>query len=85
MDEDGFTLVTRGGAYGQTMGGGVGVATKRFVETGEASASAKRQRKKKKEKEKEGFYAFQKHEQKRQRKSVLMSHDIFVDVLCRAY
>lgn len=86
VDEDGFTLVTRGGAYGQTIGGGIGVATKRFVETGEASASAKRQRKKKKEKkEKEGFYAFQKHEQKRQRKSVLMSHDIFVDVLCRAY
>ena len=40
---------------------------------------------KKEKKEKEGFYAFQKHEQKRQRKSVLMSHDIFVDVLCRAY
>ncbi|KAJ7031605.1 ribosomal RNA-processing protein 7-domain-containing protein [Mycena alexandri] len=24
VDEDGFTLVTRGGAYGQTLGGGVG-------------------------------------------------------------
>lgn len=69
VDEDGFTLVTRGGAYGQTVGGGVGVASKRFQETGEASASTKRQRKKKKEKkEKEDFYAFQKHERKRQRK-----------------
>lgn len=69
VDEDGFTLVTRGGAYGQTVGGGVGVASKKFLETGDASASAKRLRKKKKEKkEKEGFYSFQKHEQKRQRK-----------------
>ncbi|THH07175.1 hypothetical protein EW145_g3568 [Phellinidium pouzarii] len=62
VDEDGFTLVTRGGAYGQTLGGGVGVSTKRFQETGQAS-----QRRKKKERaEKGGFYAFQKHERKRQ-------------------
>ncbi|KDQ64126.1 hypothetical protein JAAARDRAFT_117991 [Jaapia argillacea MUCL 33604] len=62
VDEDGFTLVTRGGAYGQTVGGGVGVASKKFQETGETS---KRKRKKKEAKEKETFYAFQKHEKNR--------------------
>ncbi|TFK46895.1 hypothetical protein OE88DRAFT_1637259, partial [Heliocybe sulcata] len=62
VDEDGFTLVTRGGAYGQTLGGGVGVASKRFQETGEVS---KRKRKKKEPKEKEDFYAFQRREKKR--------------------
>jgi hypothetical protein len=30
IDADGFTLVTRGGAYGQTRGGGVGVARRAF-------------------------------------------------------
>ncbi|KAL5529943.1 hypothetical protein ACEPAF_6200 [Sanghuangporus sanghuang] len=60
VDEDGFTLVTRGGAYGKTLGGGVSVATKQFQETGETAT------KKKKKAEKEGFYAFQKHEKKRQ-------------------
>ncbi|EPQ58938.1 hypothetical protein GLOTRDRAFT_69978 [Gloeophyllum trabeum ATCC 11539] len=62
VDEDGFTLVTRGGAYGQTLGGGVGVASKRFQETGQVS---KRKRKKKDPKEKEDFYAFQRREKKR--------------------
>lgn len=63
VDADGFTLVTRGGAYGQTVGGGVGVASKRFQQTGTAS---KRSRKNKKEpKEKDSFYAFQIHEKKR--------------------
>ncbi|KAL5527863.1 hypothetical protein ACEPAG_6664 [Sanghuangporus baumii] len=60
VDEDGFTLVTRGGAYGKTLGGGVAVATKQFQETWETST------KKKKKAEKEGFYAFQRHEKKRQ-------------------
>ncbi|KAJ6588503.1 ribosomal RNA-processing protein 7-domain-containing protein [Mycena capillaripes] len=61
VDEDGFTLVTRGGAYGQTLGGGVAVASKQFQETGET-----RTRNKKKEpKEKAAFYAFQKAEQQR--------------------
>lgn len=59
VDEDGFTLVTRGGAYGKTLGGGVGVASKKF----DASATEK---KKKKKKEKERFYTFQLREQKRQ-------------------
>ncbi|KAJ7757063.1 ribosomal RNA-processing protein 7-domain-containing protein [Mycena metata] len=61
VDEDGFTLVTRGGAYGQTLGGGVGVASKKFQESGET-----RTRNKKKEPlQKAGFYAFQKAEKQR--------------------
>ncbi|KIJ59181.1 hypothetical protein HYDPIDRAFT_177909 [Hydnomerulius pinastri MD-312] len=64
IDEDGFTLVTRGGAYGQTLGGGVGVANKRFQATGRTGS-----RKKKEPKEKETFYAFQKAE--KQRKAVM--------------
>ncbi|RDX53727.1 hypothetical protein OH76DRAFT_1342175 [Lentinus brumalis] len=69
VDEDGFTLVTRGGAYGKTLGGGVGVASKQFVnEHGEGAGTGggKRHRKKKTEKkEKDAFYAFQIHEKKR--------------------
>ncbi|KAL0576961.1 hypothetical protein V5O48_005032 [Marasmius crinis-equi] len=63
VDEDGFTLVTRGGAYGQTLGGGVAVATKKFQETGEASERNAGRPKKKKEKS--NFYAFQKAEKQR--------------------
>ncbi|KAF8426113.1 hypothetical protein L210DRAFT_3566571 [Boletus edulis BED1] len=33
VDDDGVTLVTRGGTYGQTLGGGVGVASKAFEKT----------------------------------------------------
>jgi len=62
VDEDGFTLVTRGGAYGQTLGGGVAVASKKFQETGETSSNRKR---KKQPKEKPAFYAFQKAEKQR--------------------
>ena len=61
VDEDGFTLVTRGGAYGQTLGGGIGVASKRFQRSGETT----RNRNVKKKKEKEGFYAFHKAEKQR--------------------
>ncbi|KAF8806163.1 hypothetical protein BYT27DRAFT_7168477 [Phlegmacium glaucopus] len=61
VDEDGFTLVTRGGAYGQTLGGGVSVASKRFQRSGETT----RNRGSKEKKEKEGFYAFQKAEKQR--------------------
>jgi len=61
VDEDGFTLVTRGGAYGQTLGGGVGVASKKFQESGETRA----RNKKKEPKQKAGFYAFQKAEKQR--------------------
>ncbi|KAG0698903.1 ribosomal RNA-processing protein 7-domain-containing protein [Suillus ampliporus] len=65
VDEDGFTLVTRGGAYGQTLGGGVGVASKKFMLTGKTGS----RRKKEKTKEKDVFYAFQKAE--KQRKAML--------------
>ncbi|KAJ3561808.1 hypothetical protein NP233_g9971 [Leucocoprinus birnbaumii] len=61
VDEDGFTLVTRGGAYGQTLGGGVSVASKKFQQTGETRT----RNNKKEKKEKEGFYAFQKAEKQR--------------------
>ena len=57
VDEDGFTLVTRGGAYGQTMGGGVGVASKKFMK--EIKGDGSKRKKKKKTASKEGFYAFQ--------------------------
>lgn len=67
VDEDGFTLVKRGGAYGQTLGGGVHIATKKFQETGETRA----RNKKKEKKEKEGFYAFQKAE--KQRKGLIIN------------
>lgn len=60
VDSDGFTLVVRGGAYGQTLGGGVGVASKRFQRSGETSRHRKKEKK-----EKEGFYAFQKAEKQR--------------------
>ena len=62
VDGDGFTLVTRGGAYGKTLGGGVGVASKRFQRSGE---TARNRGLKKDKKEKEGFYGFQKAEKQR--------------------
>ena len=58
VDEDGFTLVTRGGAYGKTLGGGVAVADKKFV----AEVSKGKRAKKK---EKDAFYTFQLHEKRR--------------------
>jgi len=62
VDEDGFTLVTRGGAYGKTLGGGVAVADKKFV--AEVS-KGKRNKKSKGKKEKDAFYTFQLHEKRR--------------------
>ncbi|KZP21556.1 hypothetical protein FIBSPDRAFT_919531 [Athelia psychrophila] len=67
VDEEGFTLVTRGGAYGKTLGGGVGVASKNFDPT--RGGGLNRGRKKKEGKEKEAFYAFQKAE--KQRKEIM--------------
>ncbi|TCD61962.1 Ribosomal RNA-processing protein 7 [Steccherinum ochraceum] len=64
VDDDGFTLVTRGGAYGQTVGGGVGVASKKF-QSEVRQGNGKRHRSKKDPQEKEAFYAFQIHEKKR--------------------
>jgi ribosomal RNA-processing protein 7 len=62
VDDEGFTLVTRGGAYGQTLGGGVSVASKRFQRSGETTRNKNL---KKEKKEKEGFYAFHKAEKQR--------------------
>lgn len=60
VDEDGFTLVTRGGAYGQTLGGGVGVASKKFMQEMKNGG----RKRKKKTTSKEGFYAFQVREKR---------------------
>lgn len=68
VDEDGFTLVTRGGAYGQTLGGGVGVASKKFMLTGKTAG-----RKRKEKLEKEAFYAFQKAEKQREGECEVLS------------
>jgi ribosomal RNA-processing protein 7 len=70
VDEDGFTLVTRGGAYGKAIGGGVGVTTKKFMlkhSKGNRAAplGSGRKRKYTDSKEKDAFYAFQIHEKKR--------------------
>lgn len=62
VDEDGFTLVTRGGAYGKTLGGGVAVVSKRFAEEQDGMRAKK---KKKISQGKDGFYGFQVHEKKR--------------------
>ena len=62
VDEDGFTQVTRGGAYGTTLGGGVGVASKQFMKD---MTSGKQSKKKNKKHEKDNFYRFQIHEKKR--------------------
>ncbi|KAI6005464.1 ribosomal RNA-processing protein 7-domain-containing protein [Pisolithus albus] len=61
VDEDGFTMVVRGGAYGKTLGGGVSVASKQFQSTGKTG-----NKKKKEPREKMSFYAFQKAEKQRQ-------------------
>jgi ribosomal RNA-processing protein 7 len=80
VDEDGFTLVTRGGAYGQTVGGGVGVASRQFQDTvakrgvgavqgSGAEGRRGKGRKKREGKEKEKFYKFQVHEERRNSKA----------------
>lgn len=66
VDEDGFTLVTKGGAYGQTLGGGIGVLSRRVAEKLKDGGGVLEGKGGKKKKEKEGFYAFQVHEKKRQ-------------------
>ncbi|KAN0126561.1 gastric cancer antigen zg14 [Russula decolorans] len=69
VDEDGFTLVVRGGAYGQAVGGGVGVASRKFMDEHAKDTHGKESRSKRRRhkegKEKDAFYAFQIHEKKR--------------------
>jgi ribosomal RNA-processing protein 7 len=83
VDEDGFTLVTRGGAYGQTVGGGVGVASKKFqdlvgkkgvsaVQGSGAEGRRGKGRKKREGKEKDKFYKFQVHEERRNGRFILV-------------
>jgi hypothetical protein len=78
VDEDGFTLVTRGGAYGQTLGGGVGVASRKFMLTGKTGS----RRKKDKKKEKDVFYAFQKAEKQRKGECEVVCHEDIDSCAC---
>ena len=76
VDEDGFTLVVRGGKFGRTAGkgsAGVGVASRRFVldskKAGgdvDAREGLDRGKKRKGGLELDGFYRFQRNERKRQ-------------------
>ena len=76
VDEDGFTLVVRGGAYGQAVGGGVGVASRKFMDEyakGTRRKESETKRKRHREgKEKDAFYAFQIHEKKRDGSSLFL-------------
>lgn len=76
VDEDGFTLVVRGGAYGQAVGGGVGVASRKFMDEHTKGIHGKESRSKRKRhkegKEKDAFYAFQIHEKKRNGSSLFL-------------
>ncbi|CAE6427822.1 hypothetical protein ACGC1H_000749 [Rhizoctonia solani] len=68
IDEDGFELVTRGGAYGKTVGGGVGVASKKFelaAKRGDLAAVKKKKKGRDKSKDLEGLYAHGQREKKR--------------------
>jgi ribosomal RNA-processing protein 7 len=70
VDAEGFTLVTRGGAYGNTLGGGVAVASKKF-QLDAATGKSQEPESKKKKKEKPDFYTFQIREQKRKGPNIL--------------
>ncbi|CCO26433.1 hypothetical protein BN14_00457 [Rhizoctonia solani AG-1 IB] len=68
IDDDGFELVTRGGAYGKTVGGGVGVASKKFelaAKSGGLAAGKKKKKGRDKSKDLEGLYAHEQREKKR--------------------
>ncbi|KAG8702158.1 Ribosomal RNA-processing protein 7 [Ceratobasidium sp. 395] len=68
VDEDGFELVTRGGAYGKTVGGGVGVASKQFelaAKRGDLAAGKRKKKGRDKSKDLEGLYSHEQREKKR--------------------
>lgn len=65
VDEDGFTLVTRGGAYGATLGGGAAVASRKFQLEANSGTVGEVEKRKRKKKEKPDFYTFQIREKKR--------------------
>ena len=78
VDEDGFTLVVRGGAYGQAVGGGVGVASRKFMDERVKGKDGKGMPKRHKEgEEKSAFYSFQIHEKKRNGASLLILRFFF--------
>lgn len=79
VDEDGFTLVTRGGAYGQTLGGGVGVASKKFMEEVKGGGT----KSKKKTASKEGFYSFRTREKRIQGLEALSLFQCIADSIHR--
>lgn len=83
VDDDGFTLVTRGGAYGKNLGGGVGVASKKFEESG--GAEVNNGRRKKEGKLKEGFYGFQKAEKQRKREFPFFVRALRIESLTAFY
>ena len=73
VDEDGFTLVTRGGAYGATLGGGAPVASRKFQLAANRGAINDAEKQKRKKKEKPDFYTFQIREKKRKGEVLEMS------------
>ena len=83
VDEDGFTLVVRGGAYGQAVGGGVGVASRKFMDEhvkGVHGKESRSKRKRHKEGKKAAFYAFQIHEKKRN--GAYLTHFLVISLFC---
>lgn len=81
VDEDGFTLVVRGGRFGRTAGKGdegVAVASKRFMRDTkkgldlDAREGEARGKKRKNQLELSGFYRFQVNEQKKQGSSFFL-------------
>lgn len=65
VDDDGFTLVTRGGAYGATLGGGAAITSRKFQLDANSGVINEDERRKRKKKEKPDFYTFQIREKKR--------------------
>ena len=63
--KDGFTLIVWGGAYGQAVEGGVGVASRKFMDECVEGKDSKSKRKRHKEgNETSALHAFQIHEKK---------------------
>lgn len=85
VDEDGFTLVARGGAYGKSVGGGVGVASKAFMKEIEGDTSTSKRKKKKNKHEKDDFYKFQIHEKRRQGEGFSFLFGVLVNIFISVF
>ena len=82
VDKDGFTLVVRGSAYGQAVEGGVGVASRKFMDERVEGKDSKSKRKRHKEgNEILVLHAFQIHEKKRN--GALFHIPLFISNLSR--